>query len=887
MRYIIGIDLGTTNSCLSYVDTLGTGQVQMLRIPQLNRRGEMEALPTLPSFCFLDEKVAVGAYAEYAGARLPTKLVGSAKSWLCHSAAPRKDPILPLEGSLKISPVEATANYLRHLRQAWNSQMAKGDLDAEFDQQQIILTVPASFDEIARTLTVEAAKLAGYSHLTLLEEPQAAFYSWIAAHEAQWNAQLSSSDTILVCDVGGGTTDFSLIEVNEKGFRRMAVGDHLLLGGDNMDAAIANLMESRLQLQEELDSTQLLQLKCEARKAKEALLGGKEEFYSFVIQKGGSKVIGQTLSGTLKKNEVERLLLDGFFGIYAWDEARKLPPSRGLRSMGLPYEDEPSITKHLAAFLHKHKAQPTKVLFNGGALKPAGFREAIVASLRKWFPEKNIDVLASISLDLAVSRGAAYYGKAQRGLGMKIASGSARTYYLEIGVEGEGPRVLTLLTRGTEEGVTVKSDKTFLLSPNQPVAFHLWSSHVRLSDTPGTILSINPEEMQRLPPIHTQMRFGKTQNKIEVTLDISLTALGTLDLGLQTLTGSHRFKLEFKIRGADGQENALDALASTRVDETFDESYLQEAKKFISSIFDGSSSMRPSTLMEELEKMIGKPRLKWSPAILRGLWEAVRMHAPKCFVSSELECRFWNMVGFCLRPGFGYPMDDFRMNEMWKIMLARPISDKNSDLLIQRLICYRRMAGGFSKGQQMQIANTLAPPLLNSKQSGVDIKQKKGDQYLKSERVRTLGSLELIDVALKRKIGELLLDKICKGQAGTAEFWALGRIGARHLAYGSVISMIPKDICSMWVDQLLLLPQGAEDELLATFGLIARKSDVREFQLPQSQIDAILYRFKDHPQRDRLQEILCENVVLTSGEKDAIFGDHLPPGLTFVGAKWI
>lgn len=345
MRYIIGIDLGTTNSSVSYVDTQHPAfPLQQFSVPQLTASGHVEALAMLPSFCYLAAKEEwpkgalqlpwkeetesfVGQFAKDQGARVPTRLVQSAKSWLCNAAAHRRDQILPLEAadpSQRLSPVEASAKYLIHLKESWNAYMAKGDHGAEFEEQEIILTVPASFDEVARTLTVEASRLAGLLHVTLVEEPQAAFYSWIAQHEQSWQAQLKEEDRILVCDVGGGTTDFSLIEVksSSKGlvFQRQAVGDHLLLGGDNIDAALAHYVEQEL-LQKghvQLESTQWLQLLAEVRSAKEQLLQenvNPDQSHTIVLQGTGSSVVKGSLSAALQRSEVERILLQGFFGL--------------------------------------------------------------------------------------------------------------------------------------------------------------------------------------------------------------------------------------------------------------------------------------------------------------------------------------------------------------------------------------------------------------------------------------------------------------------------------------------------------------------------------------------------------------------------------------------
>ena len=463
MRYIIGIDLGTTNCALAFVDLEQPSlPLQLFAVPQLTSSGKVDALPTLPSFCYLvsqgewppsalklpwKEETAtfVGQFAKIQGSRVPTRLVQSAKSWLCHVAANRRDKILPIETgdlSQRLSPVEASAKYLIHLRDAWNAAMAKGNPSLELEEQEVILTVPASFDEVARTLTVEAARQAGFLHVTLVEEPQAAFYSWISQHEHEWKNRFKVGDNVLVCDVGGGTTDFSLIEIQELGgelsFQRMAVGDHLLLGGDNIDAALAHYLEQKMKKEgvPPLESSQWLQLQAEARTAKEFLLSPEakqDEVYPVVLQGTGSAVVKGSVAVEVTREEIESLLLNGFFGLYPLQEALKLRRSRGFRTMGLPYEDEPSITKHLAHFLEQARYLELGkgidyILFNGGTLKPEIFKQALEQALMSWFPQTALQRLSSASLDLAVARGAAYYGKARRGFGIAIGGGLPRTY---------------------------------------------------------------------------------------------------------------------------------------------------------------------------------------------------------------------------------------------------------------------------------------------------------------------------------------------------------------------------------------------------------------------------------------------------------------------------
>lgn len=916
MRYIIGIDLGTTNSCVAYVDTQHPSlSIQSFRIPQLANQGLVESLQTLPSFCYLcapnewpegslnlpwrnESDYFVGKFAQSQGAKVPTHLVQSAKSWLCHANVNRREKILPFgddNHTQKISPLEATRRYLTHIKEAWNASMARGTTDGDFEEQEIVLTVPASFDEVARALTAEAAKLAGFVNMTLLEEPQAAFYSWISQHEKNWEKEFEPGQTILVCDVGGGTTDFSLIEVTEKegkrGLSRMAVGDHLLLGGDNMDAAIAHYLEEALKKAgyPECSSNQWLQLRHEAREAKENLLDEQfKPFYPVYLQGTGSSVVHGSMALEADKKSIQQILMDGFFGIHSWEEALSLNKATGFRSMGLPYENDPSITKHLAFFLKQSSDGPTKcpdfVLFNGGAMKPKIFQEAILQSLRAWFPGKNSSVLPTYSLDLAVARGAAYYGKARRGFGVRIGGGAARGYYLEIDVRGE-QKALTLLPRGAEEGAVYEPDQVFNLKPNVPVSFYLYTSHVRLHDRQGDFVPIDLQEMHRLPPIHTVLRYGKKQaqseenTKIPVRLQIRLTAIGTLELWLKSLTTDHRWTLEFQLRSASGQENSLAMIGETRRDETFDSSHLQEAEKLIEKSFLDPGAFKQEKVMDGLEKAIESPRKDWPPSLLRGLWPVLLKVSPHRKSSIESDARWWNLAGFILRPGFGYPLDDFRLKELWKIILGDLKSSKPIENQIQSWICYRRVAGGLNKGQQTQLANEILPLVLNKKSGKIEIKGK-SELYHYSEKIRAIAAFECLDPSLKIRLGNAILQRILAGEGAAADYWALARLGARRLMHGSAAHVISREVCTSWVEALLKSQKADSDQVFFVVEQLARKTDYREINLAQASIQEILNHFASDPRIGRLNNLLLQEGQLSITEQEQIFGEKLPVGLS-------
>jgi hypothetical protein len=597
-KYIIGIDLGTTHCVTAYTEPLPghdhQPEIRIFMIPQVVDQGEVKALPLLPSFIFLpghhdlaphsltlpwNEKIdlAVGEFARKRGADIPNRLIFSAKSWLCHHGVDRTAPILPwgvTQENRRLSPVDASRLLLEHIRDAWNDKFG-GRPEGLFENQEIYLTVPASFDAVARELTVKAASEAGLGqNFTLLEEPQAAFYAWIDAQGEGWRESVSQGDSILVCDVGGGTTDFSLIQVEEEDgrmiLRRVAVGDHILLGGDNMDLTLAYTLQKKLMEEGvKLDNWQFRGLGHSCRLAKERLLLDPEkETEPVVILGRGSSLIGGTLRTELTRAEVENTLINGFLPRCGPDEYPRERPRIGMREMGLPYEADPAITRHLARFLGRQirpsqdsetTPYPTAVLFNGGVMKPEGLRHRIGELLRQW-SDQDIRELASPDLDLAVARGAAYYGLARRGRGIRIRGGAPKTYY--IGIESAMPAVpgvpspmkaLCIVPFGMEEGTRADiREREFGLFVGQPAEFHLLASTTRQKDQAGEVVEDWAGEIEEVTTMQTTLSGSDTEEKgtvLPVWLESGVTEIGTLDLWcVKREEEEKRWKLEFNLR---------------------------------------------------------------------------------------------------------------------------------------------------------------------------------------------------------------------------------------------------------------------------------------------------------------------------------------------------
>src|SRR3984893_3728919 len=555
----IGIDLGTTNSALAYIDPREGGDqdfppIHTLPIPQQVAAGRVEALKTLPSFLFLDDNQPVGVYAREQGALVPTKLVHSAKSWLSNPNVDRTAKILPWdspEGARVLSPVEVSARFLAKIREAWET--AKSSPIVEHD---IVLTVPASFDEEARELTVQAAEQAGIPKLTLLEEPAAAFYSWIANNFARSRKLLFDGQIVLVCDVGGGTSDFSLIRVAREDdridFTRTAVGKHLLLGGDNLDLTLGWLVESKLGSKLSIRQRSGLRRQCSAgqeRPRSDPTLKSVE----ITVLGGGSSLIGGALKAQILREEALELTLDGFLPITQRGDAPKDEKRSLFRELGLPYVTDPAITKHLNAFLETAGQQPDAILFNGGFFIPEICRERVADAVGHWHG-KRPEIFENRELDLAVATGAAYYSYVRStGSGVLGRGGLPRTYYLCIGQPAEDKiAAVCLVPRGAEEGTTLEIDRDDLqLIANRPVSFRLYSSLIRTEDQPGQVLEFasNDESLHTHAPLNAVLRFGKTGERlIPVKVGARLTEIGTLETWCESKISDHRWRLQFELR---------------------------------------------------------------------------------------------------------------------------------------------------------------------------------------------------------------------------------------------------------------------------------------------------------------------------------------------------
>ncbi len=958
-RYLIGIDLGTTNSALAYIDLHDPKTIRPFRILQLIAPGESAPRDLLPSFLYLpgphdlpagatalpwqqtseasktSEVYAVGEFARNHGARIPGRLVTSAKSWLCHAGVDRSAAILPWTAPpdvARISPVEASTRYLRHMAQAWNYVMAKDDPENRFERLPIVLTVPASFDDMARTLTVEAARNAGLENVTLLEEPQAAFYCWLATHSVQEASQLKPGDQCVVVDVGGGTSDFSLIQAVEQqgelGFVRQAVGDHLLLGGDNMDLALAKFVESKLPAAGKLDAAQYGLLTQACRQAKETLLAPKPpDSYSVTVMGRGRQVIGASLNASLTPAEVRQIILDGFFPPVLRESEPQRGARVGLHEMGLPYVSDPAITRHLAGFLKKHlKYRPSPseekgrgegaglrgILFNGGVFAPAALRERVVSVMRGWFDEPGKPwqplVLTNPSLDLAVAWGAAHFAWLKHTGGKRIGGGIARSYYLGVQSAAGGlandpqapnamPQaaitVLCVVPQRLEEGHEITLDKPELeLALGQPVAFPLFTSTVRGDDRAGQIIDVEPDKLLRLPPLHTVLRGGKRSGvkSVPVTLAARITEIGTLELFCVAKEGGNRWRLEFNVRDIlkepdeDPGEPGASA-AGEGISDVWPEELVQQAGKLIRETYQGGpDAPAPQQLTKALEAALDAGRDKWPTGLCRRLFDFFAEVADRRRSSPAHLARWFNLSGFCLRPGFGDPLDKFRVEQLWKLIHAPKAAGKSMgppEGGAEFWIMWRRVAGGLKLELQNTLYNRLRPMLLPSK--GKQIARPGANEL--TEMWRAAASLERIDAKQKEQLGGALLKQCRRSPTPSYAFFALTRLGARVLLYGPLNAVVHPQVVQEWLDSLIAFEPGHDSERLAwcfCLAQLARRSGQRALDIDDAHREPILSVLRSQPVPRHWVQMVEEVTELAAEEQTQMLGDALPIGLRLV-----
>jgi molecular chaperone DnaK (HSP70) len=877
----IGIDLGTTNSALAYIDEREAEDrdfppVHVFETPQLVAAGRTEARRTLPSFLFLEEGQPVGAYARDQGALVPTRLVHSAKSWLSNPDVDRTAKILPWdsqETGRVLSPVEVSARIIGKFREEWDRAMG-----APLAEQEIVLTVPASFDEEARELTVMAARDAGLEKLTLLEEPAAAFYSWISNNLALSRKKLFDGQTALVCDVGGGTSDFSLIRVSRDGdlvnFTRTAVGKHLLLGGDNLDLTLAWLVETKLGAQLSIRQRSALRRQCSA--AKEKLLNDANlKSVEITVLGAGTALIGRSLKSEILREEALELALEGFLPFTERGEAPKEEKRSLFRELGLPYVSDAAITRHLNAFLEPTGQTPDAILFNGGFFIPEILRTRVADVLERWYGRRP-EILENSELDLAVARGAAYYSYVRStGSGILVRGGLPRTYFIGLGEPGEGKfPAVCLVPRGAEEGAAIEIDNGALqLVANRPVSFRLYSSLSRTGDRVGDVVEFAADdpELHMHAPLDAVIRYGKKAEErlIPVKLGARLTEIGTLETWCEAKTGDNRWNLQFELR------KKAAAVAERKAAAVVSEQAMRNSLELIQAVFspNAKSPVAPEEVPAKLEQSMGLGRNSWPLSAIRQIADAFLAAADGRKKSPAYEIRWLNLCGFCLRPGFGYPGDDFRIEQARRVYAAGLTYANQTQCEIDWWIFWGRVSGGLNRNQQTDIYQRLSASLLPR---GARKPQRINASLLR-EMWRAAASLELLPIGTKTELGEALIRRVKAGDFKESELWCLSRLGARKLFYGPINLVVPPATAARWAEALLNVA-NAGDALAA----LARRSDDAMRDLPAVTYESVKRKLTAMPHAERLLAVL-EGEAGDERALDRIFGEELPSGLVLAG----
>jgi molecular chaperone DnaK (HSP70) len=999
-RYSVGIDLGTTHTVVAYAThaaakgrAAGGDAIQLFAIPQLVSPGAVDALPLLPSVRYhaaADElspsdlalpwdtapapaagPVVIGQLARVLGAKVPGRLVTSAKSWLSHAAVDRTAPILPWGAPPdvpKVSPVQASADTLAHVHAAWNAQFPSSPLA----QQDIVLTLPASFDESARALTLQAAHRAGLTKLRLLEEPQAVFYDWLQRHRQDLHTALGESRLVLVCDVGGGTTDLSLIRIDagadaEQGqpqLSRIGVGNHLMLGGDNMDLALAHTLEARMArtapsgaTQQPLSASQLAQLMERCRSAKELLLAEDAPAQTTVTLLGsGARLVGASRSAPLTRVEVEAQVLDGFFPMVA-AHATTESARRGLVAFGLPYARDAAITRHIAEFLRQHPgAMPDTLLLNGGVFRAPALVQRLQDTLATWRGAP-LRLLHNDNPDVAVARGAVAYAMAQRGHTPTIGAGSARSYFLllpsDAGAAKRGkaaapPRGICILPRLIQPGQTVRlSEHTFALRVGQPVRFHLCSASSDAAHqapyTAGQTVDLLGPTFVRLPPIVTALT---TQGKdtgsavhqdIAVHLVAMLTEVGTLALHCEAVADpQQRWLLEFDLRHAPAHAPTNDAANETADGSAGEVSApsppsahaprlarMAEAVKSIDRIF-GTNAQKVDAkevrqLRAQLEQLLGG-REQWPLEVLRPVFDALWQRARGRRRSAEHERVWLNLAGYCLRPGWGDVLDDWRVQQLWTLLPSGVQFSRDKQVCAQWWTLWRRVAGGLDAAAQLRLLDDFAYNLQSNLEgepdtanaaAGADAPHARPVKGDAQDMLRLGASLERIPAAYKVEVGDWLLGRIQKAVAKAAKtvntakstkpdkatkseptdtlvgLWALGRIGARQPLYGSTHDVAPPEAVTPWVEALLGLDWKRPDATASAAAFattqIARVSEDRARDLPAALRERVAAQLHTSGAPGVWEDMVRHKVALDEAQQSRIVGESLPPGLKLIG----
>jgi molecular chaperone DnaK (HSP70) len=926
-RFSIGIDLGTTNCALAFVPLHGEERSEILGIPQWESLSAITEATALPSFLYLPEEAAaaqlqdgevddeewvVGLLARKKAAESPGRVVHSAKSWLCHHTSDRSARFLPwgsddIARNSKISPVRASALILTHLKRAWNRRFAAAGAEFEFGRQEITVAVPASFDAAAQRLTLMAAAEAGFPEtVRLLEEPQAAFYCWLEQHDfatdllGKLTNDGDGTHHVLVVDIGGGTSDFSLFELRSHTGRsaphikREAVGDHILLGGDNVDLAIAHLLEPRLTGERgKLSGTEWDDLVARCRDLKERLLtsdGGPDEPLTIALPGRGSGLFAAMRSAQLARAEIQAVLLDGFFPECS-AQAYPHRTQAGLKEWGLPYASDCAVTRHLADFL-RGRPRIDAILFNGGSLRPEFLRERVCQQVAKWQGGLPPLALENADPELAVGRGAAQFGKLLQHRAERIEAGAARAVFLEVArgrtpetAEPAAPSLVCVLPRGAS------SDERFEITglplevqTNRPARFQAYYSTRDGRSKAGDVADWREEDHHALPPLETAVTVtdsapGTTANTLPVSLIASANELGLLQVSCVSADPSIRqcWPLEFNLRSHEPDDQNTHKTAAISVDAkpNVAAQALEAARARIKHLFNLPSKQRElltaARLLRNLEQILGIPKSKWNAVLVRGLWPALDGCIARRKESADHEEAWLILAGFLLRPGFGAAADHFRIDSLWRLR-EHGLYFPGKRSKVQEHLLWRRVAGGLDQQRQEQI---LVP----------ELDKIRAQKKVAPELIRLAGSLERLPIPTKTDLANLFIDaasnlarenKHCAPYLG-----ALGQILSRAPLYAGPETVVSPDLVERAYDGLRSLDWASPElaEVQTLFLRAARVVGNRSFDLPKGLRHRIAAKLENAGVSPQKTGKLKDFTPIGGAERISLHDESLPPGL--------
>jgi molecular chaperone DnaK (HSP70) len=929
-KFSIGIDLGTSNSALAFSPLAREGRSEVLAIPQWDTVSTVTDPSTLPSFLYFPEEAVaaqirgrglsfggwvVGRLAQRKASETPGRVAHSAKSWLCHHAADRSSPFLPwgsdeLTQQEKISPVFASALILGHLRAAWDARFAEQGPAFQFGAQEIAIAVPASFDAAAQQLTLAAAQKAGFPDRTrLLEEPQAAFYRWLEQQAGcddlapNWQ---NGVHHVVVVDVGGGTSDFSLFELSmpegsaDPSIKRVAVSDHILLGGDNLDLTIAHFIEPRLVTGEgRLSAGQWDHLVARCRSLKESVLGKEgapDEVFTVSVPGRGSKLIAGSISAQLTRSELEELVLNGFFpGCRAADRPRRALGA--VREWGLPYAFDSAVTRHLADFL-RDRPRVDAVLFNGSSLFPQRLRDRLREQIGIWQEGHQPDVLENAELDLAVARGAAHFGKLMHFQARRIEARAPRAVFFEThreaahgksGDQAAKRLLICILPYGAPPGEAFElSGLDLKLRINRPVRFQIHTSTRHTANKPGDIVDFDSELFHTLPPLETiatvaQPVRGELPRTIPVALNAKVNELGLLQVSCRSLARGIRqsWPLEFNLRPHESARAApaREATSDTQAEMSAVPDALAAAGERIKTAFTEPLAKRDKLtagrLFQGLEQSLGCSKGDWNGILIRGLWTSLEACQASRASSINHEETWLILAGFFLRPGFGVAMDEDRIDALWRIVSAG-LRFPGKRTKLQEYILWRRVAGGLSQKRQ----ETLL---------AAEIEKIRDRIVCPPELIRMLGSFERLSHDLKAELAgcfiEMVVDLMSQRKHCAPYLAALGSLLTRTPFYSGPESVAPPDLVEKAYDAFRSFdwkdPEFSEAQFL--FLSAARAVDDRRLDVPKSLRNKIADKLEKCGIAPVKTGRLRKAMPIERTERVNLFGESLPPGLILSG----